>query len=154
MEWGLMALSVVIALVGFSIAYSLYKDARSKVPAQFIQKYPGLHRVIFNKYYVDEFYQATFIRGTMVFSRWCDWFDRTVVDGFVNLSAFVTHQFSKLNGWHDNHIIDGAVNGIATVTGFFGQMIRKVQTGRIQTYLYVLLGGGLFLIIIRFVIFS
>lgn len=154
LEWGLMILSVVIAFTGFAIAYTLYKDARSRVPAQFIQKYPALHRVVYNKYYVDEFYQATVIRGTLIFSGLCDWFDRTVVDGLVNLSAFVTHQFSKLNGWHDNKVIDGAVNGLASVTGYCGQALRKVQTGRIQTYLYVLLGGGLVLILIRFVIFS
>jgi NADH-quinone oxidoreductase subunit L len=154
MEWALMAISVVVALTGASIAYSLYKDARSKVPAQFITKFPALHRLVYNKYYIDELYQATFIAGTLALSRISDWIDKYLIDGLVNFSGTITRQFSKLNGWHDNNVIDGAVNGVADVMGFFGSWMRRIQTGRIQTYLYVLLAGGLFFIIIRFFIFS
>jgi NADH-quinone oxidoreductase subunit L len=154
MEWALMALSVVIALTGASIAYSLYKDARSKVPAQFIEKFPALHRLVYNKYYIDELYQATFIAGTLALSRISGWIDTNIIDGLVNFSGTITRQFSKLNGWHDNYVIDGAVNGVADVMGFFGSWMRRIQTGRIQTYLYVLLTGGLFFIIVRFFIFS
>jgi len=153
-EWSLMAISVIIALTGAAIAWSLYKDARSNVPAKFIRRFPVLHRIVYNKYYVDELYQAVFISGTLLLSRLSDWFDRTIVDGLVNLSGYITRQFSRLNGWNDSHIIDGAVNGIAAVSGFFGGRLRRLQTGRIQTYLYFLLTGSLFFVIIRFFIFS
>jgi len=44
-------------------------------------------------------------------------------------------------GGFDKHIVDGAVNGVGYFSGFFGVLLRKVQTGRVQTYIvFVLLG--------------
>ena len=151
-EWLLMLTSVLIAFAGAGLAMSLYKDARSKVPAQFIEKYPVLHRVIYNKYYVDEFYQATFIALTLWLSRASDWFDKTVVDGLVNGVAWVGKQLGFASGAHDNVVIDGAVNGLARATGAGGNALRKVQTGRIQNYLYILFGGGLLLVLLRYIV--
>ncbi len=153
-EWLLMLSSVLVAFTGAGLALSLYKDARSQVPAQFLLKYPGLHRVIYNKYYVDELYQKTFINFTLIFANGCDWFDQHVVDGLVNLVGWFGRQLGFAGGHHDNYVIDGAVNGLARLTGAAGSAMRKVQTGRIQTYLYVMLCGGLILIVVRYLIFS
>jgi len=57
----------------------------------------------------------------------------------VNLIGYVNRIFSWLNGLNDQYIIDGAVNGLAYLNGKFGRIMRTLQTGRIQTYLYVLL---------------
>ena len=44
-------------------------------------------------------------------------------------------------GGFDNKVVDGTVNLTAYLAGFFGLMLRKVQTGRIQSYiLFVLIG--------------
>jgi NADH-quinone oxidoreductase subunit L len=152
-EWTLMIISVLIALAGLGMAYSLFKDARSSVPFRIKQKFSTLHGLVFNKYYVDEVYQATLIKGTVIFSKICGWFDTYIIDGLVNLIAYLGRFFSWLNGLHDTYVIDGAVNGIAVLSGKFGQTLRRVQTGRIQTYIYVLLGGGLTLILVRFILF-
>ncbi|MGB2867139.1 MAG: NADH-quinone oxidoreductase subunit L [Bacteroidota bacterium] len=48
-------------------------------------------------------------------------------------------------GGFDNKIIDGLVNLVAYLAGFFGLLFRRVQTGKIQTYLvFVLLGVMIF----------
>jgi NADH-quinone oxidoreductase subunit L len=154
LEWMLMLASVLVAFAGASLAMSLYKDARSQVPGQFLLKYPGLHRVIFNKYYVDELYQKTFINFTLLFSNVCNWFDSRVLDGLVNAAGWVGRQLGYASGRHDHYVIDGAVNGLARLTGAGGRAMRKLQTGRIQTYLYVMLCGGLILIAVRYLIFS
>jgi NADH-quinone oxidoreductase subunit L len=152
-EWLLMLTSVLIAFAGAGLAMSLYKDARSRVPAQFIEKFPALHRIIYNKYYIDEFYQATFIRLTLWLSRASDWFDKTVIDGLVNGVAWVGKKVGFASGAHDMAVIDGAVNGIARATGAGGQALRKLQTGRIQTYLYVLFGAGLLAVLVTYIAF-
>jgi len=151
-EWTLMILSIIIALTGFGFAYILFKDARSRIPVRFKGMFPGLYRLAFNKYYIDELYQSTLINGSIIFSKICGWVDTYIIDGLVNLVAFFGRVFSWLNGLHDTYVIDGAVNGLAYVSGKFGQSIRRIQTGRIQTYIYVLLGGGLFLILVRFIL--
>jgi len=44
-------------------------------------------------------------------------------------------------GGFDKHVIDGIVNGVASLSGFFGLLFRKIQTGKVQTYIvFVLLG--------------
>lgn len=151
-EWLLMLISVLIAFAGAGLALSLYKDARSKVPAHFIETWPRLHRVIYNKYYVDEFYQATFIRFTLWLSRASDWFDQTIIDGLVNGIAWVGKKAGFVSGANDAVVIDGAVNGIARVTGAGGQALRRFQTGRIQTYLYVLFGAGLLAVLVIYMV--
>jgi NADH-quinone oxidoreductase subunit L len=152
-EWTLMLVSVLVAVAGAGVAYSLYKDARSTVPSRLLIKYPTLHRVVYNKYYIDEFYQATVIRLTLLLSAMSDWFDRTIVDGAVNLLGWVGRQLGFAGGWHDQYVVDGAVNGLARVTGFGGRALRKLQTGRIQTYLYVMLGGGMAIILAKYIVF-
>jgi NADH-quinone oxidoreductase subunit L len=44
-------------------------------------------------------------------------------------------------GGFDNHIVDGLVNATAYLAGFFGLLMRRVQTGKVQTYLaFAILG--------------
>jgi NADH-quinone oxidoreductase subunit L len=44
-------------------------------------------------------------------------------------------------GGFDKHIVDGMVNGVAYLSGFFGILFRKIQTGKVQTYIvFVLIG--------------
>ena len=153
LEWTLMLVSVLVAVVGAGVAYSLYKDARSTVPSRFLSKYPALHRVVYNKYYIDEFYQATVIRLTLLLAAVCDWFDRTIVDGAVNLVGWIGRQLGFAAGQHDQYVVDGGINGLAHVVGLGGRALRKLQTGRIQTYLYVMLGGGMAIILAKYIVF-
>lgn len=152
-EWSLMLIAVLLALIGISAAYLLFNAARSTVPARFVKKFTGIHRLVFNKYYVDELYQATVISGSVLVAKICFWFDTYIIDKFVNLVGLATKAFSWLNGLNDTFVVDGAVNGIAVLSSRLGQKLRKIQTGNIQSYLYGLLGGGLALILIRYIIF-
>ncbi|HPR90529.1 MAG TPA: hypothetical protein PLD93_03735 [Synergistaceae bacterium] len=73
------------------------------------EKLSGLHRVLLNKYYVDEFYHAVVVRP--------------LVGGSVFLWKFI-----------DVIVIDGSINGAAFVYQMFSQGMRKAQTGRVRTY--------------------
>src|SRR5229473_1722066 len=68
-EWALIFASVGVAFLGWFIARRFYKDARSHAPAKLAAMFPRLHRVVYNKYYVDEFYQATVLRAVSLLSR-------------------------------------------------------------------------------------
>jgi NADH-quinone oxidoreductase subunit L len=84
LEWGLMAVSVIIALVGIAIAYTLYMVKRD-LPAKFTAAFPALHRAVYNKWYIDELYDALFVNPCKAFGNFL-WkgFDVVVVDGMVN----------------------------------------------------------------------
>ena len=94
-----------------------------------------------NKYYFDEFYGATVIRGVLGLSKASAKFDDTVIDGAVNGTATITIWLSKASRWFDDHIVDGAVNGTATVTTFFGTRLRRLQTGTVENYVSFLVVG-------------
>ncbi len=150
-EWMMMLTSVALAFIGFGFARAFYKDNKSPIPAQMKEKFAGIHRVVFNKYYVDEFYQKTFINGALKTASGCGWFDTYIIDGIVNFFGYFARFISWIHGLHDTYIIDGLVNGVGFVIRYLGSRFRKLQTGRIHTYLYGILAGAMVLIIIRFV---
>jgi len=136
-EYLLMGLSVAIAVTGILVARAMYLT-KSLSPDSFAELAHGKpYRVVYNKYYVDELYEAVFVNGTLWLTRVAAWFDQHVIDGIVNGAAQVTTMVSWLNGLFDNYVIDGLVNGIATVVNFVGGRVRRLQTGSINAYLYV-----------------
>ena len=82
-ELGLMAFSVLIALGGIWFAYRNYVE-RPEAAERLAESLAGPHRVLTNKYYVDELYDATVVRGTMGSAGGLWTVDRQVVDGAVN----------------------------------------------------------------------
>ena len=140
MEYVLMALSLGIAISGCVAGYFLYTKRR-EIPERMARRFPRLYQTVFNKYYVDEFYQATFVRGTMLLMNALAIFDARVVDGIVNLSAFMTKILSWISGWFDNLFVDGIVNRVADACSLSGKKLRLIQTGRLQNYVYVLVAG-------------
>ena len=151
-EWALMITSVVIAIGGWLLARVLYKDARSTVPQRLLGRLPRIHRVVFNKYYVDELYAATIVAGSMKLMRFLKTFDNRVVDGLVNLSGLLSRIASDISGAIDTYVVDGLVNLLAVVIGRVGQNVRRLQTGRLQNYLYVALGGALAVIALNYLV--
>jgi NADH-quinone oxidoreductase subunit L len=155
-EWGLMLLSVVIALGGFVTARSFYQDARSPIPGMLkASRRPAVqtvYRTVFNKYYVDEFYQATVVRFTMFLVAVSDWIDRNIVDGLVNLVGAVGRALGFLAGAVDLRGVDGAVNGTAQSFLVSGAQVRKIQTGRLRSYLLAGMAGTLVLVVINYLI--
>jgi NADH-quinone oxidoreductase subunit L len=152
LEWGLMLSSVLIALAGWFLARALYKDEKSRVPLLLLTK-PNLrfwHDLIYHKYYVDEIYHATVIAGSIRLMNILDWFDQKIIDGLVNFAGWLGRFVSYLHGLSDKYFVDGLVNlvGEATIGG--GSQLRKIQTGRVQDYVYILVGGGIILAIVIF----
>jgi NADH-quinone oxidoreductase subunit L len=145
----LMAISVTVAALGFYLAYLIYY--KQKVAAErFSSLAAGLpYRLSLNKYYVDEIYHILFVRGTLLLSRMGAWIDQYIIDFIVDGSAKTTAFISWFNGLFDNYVVDWVVNKVADLTFDAGDKFRKVQTGNINTYLYVILGAVVAVIIIK-----
>ena len=140
-EYVLMAASVGIAAVGIFLAYLIYY--RQSLSADTFTAVGGgvPYQAVFNKYYVDELYHATAVRGTLVVSWLCSAFDRNVIDFIVNGIAKVTGVVGWAVGRFDHYVIDGLVNGLADVTFGIGNRLRQIQTGNLSIYLYVIVGA-------------
>jgi NADH-quinone oxidoreductase subunit L len=152
MELAFAAGSVVIALLGFYVARRLYRDNKSRTPAELAARYPRLHRLVFNKYYVDEIYKELVLRPVLSLTRMLAWLDAKVVDGAVNGAAWAVKMVSQLDGIIDKYLVDGAVNALSNGTLRIGRYVRQIQTGRIQHYVLGAAAGVLVILLIRFMV--
>jgi NADH-quinone oxidoreductase subunit L len=118
-EYTLVGAAVAIAVVGILIAVRRLRSDRLVPKANAVEE-QGIERVLANKYYVDEAYDAAFVRPTYRISRGLLW--RGV----------------------DVGLIDGlAVNGSAYLARFVGWVGSQLQSGQVGTYAWALVIGVL-----------
>jgi NADH-quinone oxidoreductase subunit L len=114
-EWTLMGLAVAAALVTIYFAYMMF--IKNKVlPAQKEADMKPFQRVIFNKYYVDEFY------------------DNLIRKPLNGIS-------SALYKFFDLKLVDGIVEGVGTTVKWISGEVRKLQTGHIGFYIMAMVAG-------------
>ncbi|HEY3267612.1 MAG TPA: NADH-quinone oxidoreductase subunit L [Armatimonadota bacterium] len=112
---------------------------------------PGLisrpvFRFLEDKWYIDEFYMATLVKGTFIVSAICAWFDRNVIDRIVNGVGGLGLVLAQVGRGLDRYVVDGIVNGLGAVADRSGRWLRQLQTGRVQNYAVVLYLGALLLV--------
>ena len=118
-EAWLMYVSVAAGLGGIALAALFYLINRGSAAG--FAKNP-LHTLIYNKYFVDEFYDSAVVRPT--------------VDGSRGLLWRVA----------DMRFIDGIVNGAGTAARGVGELVRRAQSGYIRNYAAWVVGGTVLVI--------
>jgi len=109
LELTLMAVSSIVALLGIALATFLWLKNR-QIPDRMAAQYGGIYRLLLNKYYVDEVYDATIVQPIKVVSTEGLW------RGF------------------DVKVIDGAVNGAGYLVSGVSIVLRLMQNGSVKTY--------------------
>jgi NADH-quinone oxidoreductase subunit L len=162
-EWMLMASSVAVAFLGIILA-TLFFQRHPEIPKRLAGSLATLHRVLLNKYYVDEIYDAIFVRGLALGGgNALHTMDRYVVDGGdgevrpglgVNGLAWLTRDVvAKFSDAWDHYVVDGAVNLTAAVLDNASYVMRALQNGLVQHYaLSALIGVFLMIAAGRFVL--
>ncbi|MFQ3548385.1 MAG: NADH-quinone oxidoreductase subunit L [Armatimonadota bacterium] len=107
-----------------------------------VTPFKQIAKIVENKYYIDEIYNATIIRLLMIFAAIMYWFDRWIIDYLiVNGTGYMSVLLSKAWGWFDKTIIDGLVNLSAFICGFAGKYLKYFQTGMIQQYVFLMIAA-------------
>jgi NADH-quinone oxidoreductase subunit L len=125
MEWVLMGISVLAAAAGILLAYWIY--VRNWGMAERMTRgAQWLYDVVYNKYYVDEAYTEVIVKPLRMVG---DFLDKDI----------------------EIRVIDGAVNGVGRLMGWFGDGLRRMQSGLVRNYALAMLVGvvgvvGFFLI--------
>ncbi len=117
-EWMVMAISVAVGLSGIGLAWFMYVKRRD-IPVKLAEQFSGFHKILFNKYYVDELYSLIIVRPTI-------WIAKNVLIGVT-----------------DARIIEAIVNGVPAAIGGFSRQLRKVQTGFLHHYAIIMAAGAL-----------
>ncbi len=121
LELTLMGISTAAALGGIGLAMFFFSSRRSAAAAV-AERMSGLHRVLLNKYYVDELYDASVVQPIKRVSRDGLW--RIVDVGFI----------------------DGAVNGVGALMMGCGGALRRLQSGSVRSYAASLLAGAVLVV--------
>ncbi|NOZ60739.1 MAG: NADH-quinone oxidoreductase subunit L [Calditrichaeota bacterium] len=125
-EYGLMLLSVVIAVAGWYFAKAKFHEIKRRLPDP--ETYTGFTRLLWNKYFVDEIYMKLIVNPLKSLST----------NFFLNIS--------------DKKIIDGAANSSASGWRWVSTLLSYFQTGDTQAYgFYMLFGAALAYILVMFV---
>jgi NADH-quinone oxidoreductase subunit L len=125
LDWGLSALAVIVAALGWFIADRFYRQ-RPESPAQLAASFPSGHSILANKYYVDEIYGMTIVKPLLSVSKYLlEW----VVDVAI------------LGG------IAWLLGGIAI---FGGAILQRWQSGNIRSYAAWLTLGAAALLLFAF----
>lgn len=122
LEYALMFISTVVAFSGIFVAWLLYAGPWREEPERLVKTLPHLYRLVANKYFVDEIYDALFVRPFQWLSQWTfKWIDAGLVDGLM-------------------------VNGSARSTRGIGILARMLVNGDVQAYAAALLLGAVALL--------
>jgi len=140
LELGLMVVSVVIAGFGLFLGWVFY-ERRPEAQARLADSARVLHRLILNKYYVDELYGRFILDPYYALCRAAAWFDQWIVDGVVNAAGYVTLASSYTSVGFDTYVVDGLVNLAGYIVRGFSWVFRKLQTGIVQTYATAMIFG-------------
>ena len=117
-EYGLMALSTVLVLIAILFAGFKFRNYQRREAT-------GLGKVLENKWYVDELYDAIIVKPL----RW--------LGGF-------------LNGVVEKNVIDGFVNGVGRAVNYSSRQLRLLQSGQVGNYVLLMVLSMLVIFVLQF----
>ena len=117
LDWSVATTSIIVAVCAISLAAWLYLKENKK-PTAMADATRTLHTAAYRRFYIDEIY--LFITHKIIFKGIC-----------------------APIAWFDRHIIDGTMDMFANVTQWVSARIKGLQSGYIQSYVWILLMGTL-----------
>ena len=121
LELGLMAVSVAVGLLGMFAGWKIFTE-KPEIAENTAKKFSGLHKLLWNKYFVDESYYAVIVNPIKQTSDKFLWkiFDVKIIDNTLNFSAKFVEATSNI--------------------------LRRIQTGVVQSYAVIFVAGILFIL--------
>ncbi len=110
----LIAGSLLCAVGGIGVAWAAYRTGHIS-SAAFNARFPWIFRLLKNGWYINRAWELFALR--------------VVIAG------------SALAAWFDRHVVDGMVNAVAWLCGAGGRELRRLQTGQVQLYAFVVVVG-------------
>ncbi|NPV07861.1 MAG: NADH-quinone oxidoreductase subunit L [Anaerolineae bacterium] len=140
-NWTVLGLSLALGVGGLVLGWLVYglRPLEAGQPDPLRRALGPVYPVLENRYYIDELYHATLVRGVIRLSALCASFDaRWAIDPLVNAVGRGVAALSEAVAGFDFRVVDGAVDGTGRVIRAAGRSLRQVQTGKVQDYLLVI----------------
>jgi NADH-quinone oxidoreductase subunit L len=136
----LMVASVLIAVAGWWLAYTMYVRKPDMAEA-WSAKYQRAHRLLLNKYWVDELYDALVVEPSKRLSQAWAWFDNVVIDGLVRGVAATAQGGAWLSTWIEKYVLYAFLNVIGYSNHLGARAFRRLQTGFVHHYAFIIVVG-------------
>jgi len=125
----LVLISLAVGIAGIILAYAMY-SAKWISPERIGQAFAPVYNLFSRKYYFDELYERIFVV-------------RVLYDSLFRLIELF-----------DIYVVDGTVNGVAKVTVVSSSIVRRVQTGQLQSYGLAIVLGVLIIMAVVAAVYS
>ena len=102
-----------------------------------------LYQLASHTYYVDELYERGIIQPFLRMTQRLSTFDRSVIDGAVDRAGLAGWSLGQLKERFDRRVVDRFVNGVAECLQAASALGRRLQTGLVSHYLFVIVGAVL-----------
>jgi NADH-quinone oxidoreductase subunit L len=130
---------VVFAGLGVGgLIYGLLQPDNAEAKDVLESWFPSVFRVLRDKFYVDEWYEATVVRANAAFCRFCHWLDSVVLETLVLVISYVVIGLSWLNRVIDEYVVNLGFDGACQRLRNGGAFLSRLQDGQVQNYLRVL----------------
>ncbi|MEM9398745.1 MAG: NADH-quinone oxidoreductase subunit L [Verrucomicrobiota bacterium] len=110
-----IAMLIGVFVIGTVLAFVLYNNRESE-PFDI----PMVSPLFKNKFYSDEIYKLTFVKGHQMLATGLSWFDRWIIDGLI-------------------------VRGLSVISNISGEALRLIQGGNLQAYIIFFVFGVAFI---------
>ena len=141
------AIASATAAAGFLLA-TLFYGWKTLDPSDVRSQFSPIYRFLWNKWYFDELYQVLFIRPVHFVSYLISQFDKRVIDVFIDKLAACVRAMSRIGDLFDRSFVDGIVNLVGNWTYSLGRSLRTVQTGSLRQYVMLIVVGTVALTLI------
>ena len=145
LEWMLMLTSIAVALAGIGLAYLIYVKQPARA-TELYNRFRRAHNVLWNKYWVDELYDALFVNRTKDAGDALWVLDDALVDGVVNGVGHATKRSALASTAFDDMVVDGTVNAVGDELTRSSHLFRGWQTGYVQNYALII-ALGIFILV-------
>jgi NADH-quinone oxidoreductase subunit L len=129
---------VVAAIVLSGWIYGRAAARPAREPDSLETAQPAIFACLRRKFFVDEFYDATFVRLTAAFAMFSDWLDRKVWGGLVRAVSWLALALARFNRSVDETVVNGGFDAGTDTVRDSGKWVSRIQNGQVQRYLRVI----------------
>jgi len=138
---GLIGLSSAVVFLSIGLGWWLYgrKPAAKADEVDALQRvWPDVFTVLRQKYFVDEIYDWSLVSFNRWWAKACDWLDRWVWNGAVQLVSYVVVAISWVSRFFDEYVVNLGFDESCRRMSGGGSLLSRLQDGRVQNYLRII----------------
>jgi NADH-quinone oxidoreductase subunit L len=130
----LMVVSTMIVAVGIGLGWWLYGQRNGSAdPLE--TRWPGMFRVLRDRFYVDELYERSLLRWHDEFARFCRRMDEVVFEGAVRAVSYLVVGLAWVNRLMDEYVVNPGFDRGCRGLREGGGWLARLHDGRVQSSL-------------------